>query len=42
MPKAMKCDVLRNASRLNPIFEIQREQGLCHTFEHLPCGTLAT
>lgn len=37
----VECDVLRNASRFNPIFEIQRKQGLCHSLEHLPRGTLA-
>lgn len=42
MPKAVKGYVLRNACRLYPIFEIQGEQGLCHSLEHLPCGTLAT
>lgn len=38
----MECDVLRNACRLNPILEVQGEQGLCHSLEHLPRGTLAT
>ena len=41
MPKTVECDVLRYASRLNPILEIQGEQGLCHSLEHLPRGTLA-
>lgn len=38
----MECDVLRNASRFNPILEVQGEQCLRHTLEHLPRGTLAT
>ena len=41
MSCAMECDVLRNPGRLNPVLEIQGEQGLCHSLEHLPRGTLA-
>lgn len=37
----MECDVLRYASRLNPILEVQGKQCLCHSLEHLPRGTLA-
>lgn len=42
MPNVVKCDVLRYASRLNPILEVQGEQGLCHSLEHLSRGTVAT
>ena len=38
----MKGYVLCNARRLNPILEVQGEQCLRHTLEHLPRGTLAT
>ena len=41
MPKAVKGYVLRNPSRPNPVLEVQGEQGLCHSLEHLPRGTLA-
>ena len=42
MPKAVKGYVLRNPGRPNPVLEVQGEQGLCHSLEHLPRGTLAT
>lgn len=41
MPKAVKGYVLRNPGRPNPVLEIQGEQGLRHSLEHLPRGTLA-
>lgn len=41
MSSTVKGYVLRNPGRLNPVFEIQGKQGLCHSLEHLPRGTLA-
>lgn len=42
MSSCVKGYVLRNPGRPNPVLEIQGEQGLCHSLEHLPRGTLAT